>query len=350
MCRTGRAALLWFLAWYAVAQLAPALVKDRWRTIAPANECHRWPALRRKLAEEPNRPLVLMLGSSRACWAFQAGALDGMPGPDGRPLRVFNFGIPATGPIHEWLYLRDMLAEGIRPRLLLVEFLPPLLCAPERGVLSEEGTTGYPWLSVRRFLRLRPYLARPGRRGREWLQARIAPWFAFRQQILGEVQHLAVGTVLPYDYPPVDEWGWRVMLPLPFPASERARLLELAHDGFASGLGHFRMGTGPNKALHDLLDLCCRERIAVALVLMPESSEFRSWYSAEAKAATRGLLDELSREFGAAVIDANRWLADEDFEDGHHVLARGAWVFTSRLSQEIWQLLARPAGASGKQG
>ena len=87
-----------------------------WHAIGTAFEARKWPKLRQLVAEAPDRPLLLMLGSSRVCWAFRAGTLDGMPDSDGRPLRVYNFGIPSTGPIFELLYLRDLLAEGIRRR------------------------------------------------------------------------------------------------------------------------------------------------------------------------------------------------------------------------------------------
>ncbi|HWG42004.1 MAG TPA: hypothetical protein VN688_04400 [Gemmataceae bacterium] len=342
MGRSARVVLIWFLAWYAVAQCALILVKDRWQPIAPSNESIKGPRLRELVAEEPDRPLTLMLGSSRTCWALRAGSLDGMPGPDGQPQRVYNFGIPSTGPIHEWLYLRQMVAEGIRPRLLLVEFLPPLLCAPQRGVLSEEGTTAYPWMSGRDFVRMTPYLARPGRRGRDWLQANLAPCYAFRLQLHAEVQRAAFGVPFP-PLPAVDEWGWRTMTPKLLPAWERTRNVQREQGGYSPGLGHFRMGKGPKRALRDLLALCRRERIPVALVLMPESSEFRAVYSPEARAATRGLLAKLSHDYDAAVIDANLWVDDADFEDGHHVMAHGADVFTNRLRGEIQQLLMRTA-------
>jgi hypothetical protein len=340
MGRSGRVVLIWVLIWYAVAQFGLVFLKDRWQPIAPSNEAIKGPRLRQLVAEEPDRPLTLMLGSSRTCWALRAGVLDGMAGPDGQPQRVYNFGIPSTGPIHEWLYLRDMIAEGIRPRLLLVEFLPPLLCAPQRGVLSEETTTAYPWMSARDFVRMTPYLARPARRGRDWLQAQIAPCYAFRLQLHAELRRAAFGISFP-PLPAVDEWGWRTMTPKLLPAWERARNVQREHDGYSPGLSHFRMAKGPSQALHDLLGLCRRERIPVALVLMPESSEFRALYSTEAKTATRGLLAELSRDYDTPIIDANHWVDDADFEDGHHVMAHGADVFTRHMREEIQRLLAR---------
>ena len=75
--------------------------------------------------------------------------------------------------------------------------------------------------------------------------------------------------------------------------------------------------------------------------MMPESSKFRSWYSDEAKRTIHGLLDELSQTYGAPVIDANCWLDDDDFEDGHHTVLHGATVFTTRLAAELPRLLSQ---------
>ena len=128
---------------------------------------------------------------------------------------------------------------------------------------------------------------------------------------------------------------------MPFPAAELQRRRKLAHEGYSPGLSRFRLGKIPTKALRELLDLCRREKLPAALVVMPESSAFRSWYSPEARTAIRGLLDQLNQTYGVEVIDAERWVADEDFEDGHHTLLHGADVFTYRLYAELPRLLAQ---------
>jgi len=340
MKRSARTILIWSLLWYAVVQMFPMLLKDRWQFVAPANEAQKWPGLRRIVAEDPDRRLLLMLGSSRTCWDFRASELDGMPDNDGRPLRVYNFGIPATGPIYALFYLRDMLAEGIRPRFILIEYLPPLLNEGQRGALTEEGMTGFGWISAHRMRQWMPWLRRPGRRMRDWGEARIAPWYAFRRQIQIELQYLAEGKSFPA-HEPVDAWGWHLPDLMLLSPGELQRRHMVTRTGYPPGLRRFRLGKRPTKALHELLDLCRREQIPAALVVMPESSEFRSWYSPQARTAIRGLLDELSRAYGVEVIDGERWLADEDFEDGHHALPHGAEVFTSRLRAELPRLLAQ---------
>ncbi len=198
----------------------------------------------------------------------------------------------------------------------------------------------FAWFSARRFLQWAPYLNRPKKMAHIWLEARLASWYAFRGPMQFELRCLLAGHSLP-SHSPIDDWGWSPMAPWPFPDSERAHRLEVARSGYAPGLSRFHLGKKPTQALHELLDLCRREHIPAALVVMPESSVFRSWYSAEANKAIHGLLDELSRTYGVAVIDAQRWLPDRDFEDGHHLLVHGASVFTSRLRDELPRLLSQ---------
>jgi hypothetical protein len=83
-----------------------------------------------------------------------------------------------------------------------------------------------------------------------------------------------------------------------------------------------------------LLELCRAERIPVALVLMPEGSDFRSWYSAGASGQVNAFLEGLCQEFGVALIDAREWLPDEGFCDSHHPVPEGAERFSARLGAE----------------
>src|SRR5262245_4306485 len=145
----GPQVLVWVLAFYAAAQLGILAVKDRWRAIGPLHETKKWPRLRQLANGDPKQPLALMGGSQRVRGAFQAGRLNGLKGPEGESLHFYNFGIPATGVIHSLLYVRDMIKEGIRPRVLLVEYLVPLLCEPHGSWPSEEYFAAMPWTSHR---------------------------------------------------------------------------------------------------------------------------------------------------------------------------------------------------------
>jgi hypothetical protein len=337
--RCGRNVMLWVLFWYVAFQIAPTLLKDRWQRIGPYYEARKWPALEQLVAENPKRPLLVMVGSSRTAWDFQAGSLDGMPDSDGRPMLVYNFGVPSTGPLFQLFCLRDMLAKGIRPRFVLLEFLPPLLCEARRGVLSEDSMLEYESFTVHRMLQWLPYLRNPKKWISLWLESRIAPCYVFRNYLLTELKCLVTGQPPPR-HGPFDDRGWHLALPFISPLAHQTALVA-ARGGYGPGLMNFRLGKIPNRAIHELLDLCQREKIPAALVLMPEDSHFRSWYSLEAKTAIRNLLDELKQTYGVEVIDAQRWLPDEDFEDGHHALLNGSIIFTKRIRAELPRLLAQ---------
>src|SRR5207253_1220111 len=74
-----------------------------------------------RLHARPAECSAIMLGSSRALHGFRADQFDET---------AFNFGLPAAGPIRAGAVWRRLCADGIRPRLLIVEILPALFAAP----------------------------------------------------------------------------------------------------------------------------------------------------------------------------------------------------------------------------
>jgi hypothetical protein len=338
MKRSARSVLLWSLTFYALAVLVLDVIMDRWCP-APFEQVYRtkWAELCQLTEQTPDRPLLVMLGSSRTDGGFQAGRLDGMPSPEGRPLLPYNFGVPAAGPIHEYLYLRQMLARGIRPRLLLVEFLPPLLNDAHSRLISEENWTFSAWVSGTQMVQMAPYMVRPARKGREWLLARLGPWYAHRGPLHSWVQDQLDPPSNPVTIPWYhDRWGCRY--PEELTPAEHFSRSAVARD-YVSTLGRFRLGREPARAMRDLLECCRREQIPVALVLTPESAAFHSWYSPSCRVMIHDLLKELRAAYGVEVIDATHWLKDTDFVDGHHLEDSGARIFTARLRDEVRRIL-----------
>jgi len=351
MKRSARGLFLWVLFWYVIAQVALLLwMNDRWALNRTRVEHQKWEQLHERLAEFPDRPLVLILGSSRMDWAFEAGRLNGQPGPDGRPLLVYNFGVPTTGPMHEVLYLNDLLDEGIRPRLLLVEFVTTHLNQSRRSLLSEERFTVAPWLSFHQLFFLRPYLSNPRKATIDWVQSRLSPWYAFRWHIHEHLQgHDEF--IRPYEQArqPMDSWGCRILCDDPGTPEYRALRWGGAFNMYGPTLQNFRLGAKPAQAMHDLLARCRREHISVALVHMPITREFRELIPAEGRAELDHLAAELCNRYGADLIDASDWLDNKDFDDGHHVLKTGAQKFTTRMIDELQKLLARTEHSEQQQ-
>jgi len=333
--------LLWWLPlWYILGQLVFfAWMDEHWELTRTRVEREKWQQLHERLAEAPDRPLVLMLGSSRSDWAFQAGRLSGQRGPDGRLLLAYNLAVPTTGPLHEALYLNDLLDEGVRPRLVLVEFVTTHLNRSQRGLQSEEHFTMPQWLSLHQALFLRPYYSNKRQLMNHWLESRLAPWYGFRFAVHDHLQ--GRHAINPYDQQeqPMDSSGWRMLYDDPNTPEFRAWRWAWAANMYGDSLKHFRLGRGPVQAMRDLLARCRREHIPVALVRMPVTDEFRRLFPAEALLDLDKLFAKLSE--GVHVIDASDWVAKEDFDDGHHVRRVGAYFYTTRMIQEVHKLLAR---------
>lgn len=349
MKANGRQALIWAVLVYAVAQLALTYTMENWlpvtfRTLLRA----KWQRLGEIAASDPDRPLAVMLGSSRTEYGLRADRLEGLAGPDGKPFKAYNYGLPALGPLYAGLSLHEMLDAGIRPRLLLVEYLPPLLNEPRKTYVSEESWTAASWLSATQLVRLWPYFNRPDHKARDWFEARTAPWYVFRREImawaLGELRpRHAIRITVPYD-----RWGHKEQEVTS--AEEISKRQKAAYELYHESLGCLRVGRGPAQSLRDLVETCRREQIQVVVVAMPESTTFRSWYSAEASSELRDFLGELHDRRGAGVVVASDWVADKEFVDGHHMTAEGSRAFTERLRDELQRLLARPEGVAGRDG
>ena len=83
--------------------------------------------LRKLIHQHPDRPLVLLLGSSRTAMGVKPDVWEAArPGLPGDPL-LFNMAIVGSGPITELLTLRRVYADGFRPAVVLLEFWPPFL-------------------------------------------------------------------------------------------------------------------------------------------------------------------------------------------------------------------------------
>jgi hypothetical protein len=288
--------------------------------------------LQDRLAETANPTLVLMLGSSRARTGFCARRLCGFGKDPG--LVAFNFGISGVGPMLETVHLRRLLAAGVRPDLLFIEIFPA-------AMVDDDGRPfEYKWLHGRRLQRddfpvLHVEASKWAKLLWQWGTSRALPCTGYR----GELRYLlglgGFGNRFYHGFPWAggDAYCWQPDL-LTATAEQRARYLGLARSQYSGPLAGSRLARRSTQAVAELLGLCRDQGIAVALVLMPESSEFRTWYSAALRAGVDAYVAHLRRTWGVPVIDAGRWLPDADFWDGHHVLPAGAAAFTDRLGRE----------------
>jgi hypothetical protein len=333
--RRGRAALLWAVAIFALGQAALAVAID-WRFSEIRDPPYGYKErrlLRRLLVTGGTRPTVVMVGSSRTENGLRGHDAERMlAGSDGSPV-VFNFGLMATGPATELLTVRRLLARGVRPDLLLVEVLPTLLAGQVTTADLSNLSADHLWYSDLAPLK-RCRLS--GRLRAAWWAAELLPCHTHRFALLSAIAPGLLPAPRRQDwYDVADDSGWE---PSPSPGHDparRRRASDRVLEGHAGHLAGFHLG-GPNPAaLRELLALCRREGIPTVLVLMPEGSALRAGYPSAARAQIEDFLGELHRYYGAGVVDARDWLADEEFTDSHHPYPEGAARFTARLAREV---------------
>ena len=308
--------------------LALETVKPEWRD---PEYGHRLKDLRRCLQAEPDRPLVLVLGSSRPQMGLSPAALGLDNGP--RSPLVYNFSAAGCGPIHELLTLKRLLDSGVQPSVVLVEVLRPVL-AGNGGAdqLLHPARLGYADLN-----RLRPYCDDPEELRWNWVQQRLLPWYSLRLYLMS---HWA-GSMLHWKsrqdfmWKQMKERGWLPYFFDELPAEKRAQGIAEAQTQYAGYFTHYQIAPRPDQAYRELLSLCRARGIRVGFFVMPESPTFRQWYPPGAEETAKHYLEQLGREFAVPVFDASAWIDDESaFADSHHLMRTGAERFSRRFGQE----------------
>jgi hypothetical protein len=344
----ARSALTWGLGGFLFLQVGLIIGLNHgateFRDLAYAQKLTR---LRHRTANAPARPFtVVMLGSSRTVFGLKAGRLE-KPLADamGRSAVVFNFAMYDSGPLMNLVTLRRMLADHVRPDLLLLEVLPPALTdKPHTLEVNRIAAEQLGWEDVKLVQRFEP-----DRRdlSRDWRLSYPVPWYSHRFAIVSRFAPGFLPLRLRLDYfSGIDDSG--SVEPPAYLASDtqRAAALQKACVEYADYLSNFRLGGPPCQALRATLEVCRKEKIPVALVLMPEGTQFRSWYQAVDWERIEQFLVDLSDEFAAPVINAREWIADDDFIDSHHLRSSGAVKFTDRLGREILPGLVEPQTAN----
>jgi hypothetical protein len=344
--RQARSALLWGLAGFVALQGALAVGIEFWLPgLRDPEYGYKMSRLWARLRGSPGLT-VMMLGSSRTQLGFRPDRL-GTPlaREAARPVTAFNFGVTGAGPFAELMHLRRLLAQGVRPDLLLVEVLPPLLDGRQHGEFER-----YP--AHRLWLRDLPLAERygGGGLGADWWLTNLLPSFAHRYAIVSRLLPRLLTDALRQNWSRgMDEWGWLSMaLREGAGPEQRCADTAAARTEYADRLADLRPGGPPAEALRETLEVCRAEGIPTALVLMPEGSEFRRLYPPEALDATARFLGELQQQYGVPLIDAREWVGDDGFWDSHHLLPAGAAAFTDRLGREAIAPLLRAAGGTGR--
>jgi hypothetical protein len=290
--------------------------------------------LLQRRSESPGRPLLLVLGSSRAALGFRPDALPPLPG---QPV-VFNASLMGAGPVLELVCLRRVLDEGIHPDWLLLECWPPYW--NQEGAHAEAdrlAVTRFAWRDVRV---LRHYTAQPDQLVQRWSMARVVPWSSSRFMLLEQFARdwLPCAERRDDQWRSIDGFGWLPFHWISAQGLDRHAIEvrgESIHRDMAHVLNDYRISTVADRALHDLLALCRREHIRVVMIVLPEAKVFKTWYAPGARGQVDQYLQRLSEECAVPLVDARDWSPDTDFGDPIHLLPEGARTFTERCAREV---------------
>jgi hypothetical protein len=290
--------------------------------------------LQAQVSEAPDRPLLLLLGTSRTAYGLRPDAIFDSKLSD--PPLIYNFGILGGGPVFELLCFRRLLAANIHPRWVVVEVHPALL----KSTPSLMGAHVPPMerCDARDLVALDDYLDDLPAVWGAWLHYRAAACYRFRGELVRRLAPHWLPEPAQPDYSGLDKTapsGWTPgPWPRPDPAIRQVRA-NMVKGVYAAGYQDFEISDRPDRALREILETCRREHIGAALLLMPEAEELRDASATLAQAEIRRYLAELGNQYGAAVCDASRWCDDADFSDGQHLLAEAATRLSSRLGSQM---------------
>lgn len=329
--RRARASVLWTLLAFVVLQLGlGALLQSG--VITPRDSTaftYRALRLRERLERRDERPfLAVMFGSSRVRNGWQAGVVEKslVPWVDRKPL-VYNFGVVGGGHIYSYYSLERLMAEGIRPDLVLIEMFPPFL--------AQQAITELQWFGDREWS---AQVSDEGLRSdvqdfsQPWWETWLIPWYTYRFYLLNVIApELLPAHLRGNDLKHADDFGWVANWAPP----QTQQSVEHVRTQFASHFAGFRLGGPSVQSLRRAIDLCERNGIRVALVLLPEASEMRGWYSADMENQVERFMNHLRNETSVTIADAREWINDEEFSDANHLRASGAAAFTERFAREV---------------
>ncbi len=286
--------------------------------------------LQARQREYPGRPFVVALGSSRVAIGLHPASL---PVESDGPL-LFNMALVGSGPVMELLVFRRLLADGVRPDAVLIEYWP--------AFLHEAGT----YHEAARFdaHRRRPFDARtlrdefpdPAARRIDWPIAQALPLRTHRLNAWNQLLPGGLPRAQRIDglWSRIDPWG-RLADRDSVTDAGRPTLREV-HAGYYRPLfAAYEVSEVADRALRRLLRECADAGVPAALLLMPDAPAFAEWVPAEARSRAADHERRLRAETGVPVMDARGWIDAAQLPDRIHLLTPGAAEFTRRLQGEL---------------
>jgi hypothetical protein len=294
------------VVWAACAAAGPGSPEG-----ADAEYAARLRIARTAQAEHPDRPLGLVLGTSRTTLAFRPESLTE---PDG--VYWVNAGRAGAIPVLHRLMFHRFLRDGVRPAVLVLEVMPVFFALDAREFLLAQ-------LDLRDLWLVRWYADNPFEYDHALLRFRLGRNFRTVRE--------SAWVVRPQEYLPRGGYPQHEEEVSP---TERSTRTNVWRDWFAP-YRDLTIRPAAARAFRDTLREAREHGVRVVILHAPEGPAFRNWYDPAGLARFDEFVAATAAEFGASVLDARLWLDEDAFFDSHHTLRRGADAFTARLAREI---------------
>jgi hypothetical protein len=291
---------------------------------------HRLRMLQKYQREEPARPLVLFLGTSRTQNAIVPSAMSLPGGENAR--RLFNFGQSGASPLKVMLTLRRLLDNGVHPAAIVVEVLPVWL-TPENA--EEQFQHAVQQLSFADVRDLESFTENTTAFRGEWLGARAVPWQSQRTSLMSHLlpQWLPWQKRINSQWLSLDADGFSPFVYENPPAEFRTAATQRTRDQHARSFARIQFGSASLQAMRDLASVCRNENIALAFFEPPVAPVFRGWFQPGVWEAGDRDLRSLAVDLGVEVFSPYDSFADCDFADGHHMLRGAANRYSKWLAE-----------------
>lgn len=275
--------------------------------------------------ENPARPVVAAVGSSRTAMGIRGGVLS-----DTDPL-VMNFAMAGSGPVMELMTVRRMMHDGAKPAVVLIEFWPPFL--REDGVYHESVRVDATRLRPIDRGVVREFYPDPARTETAMRDLRLNPWHSHRHALWNQIapswlpNHRRTEAM----FEKIDAHGWLPGRVDATPA-ERAAGLKNTANYYVPLFANYAVSPDADRALRQAVAECRAAGIAVGLIYLPESAAFRAMMTPASVRESEAYLARIRTELGVSLIDTRGWVPDDDLPDGFHLTQSGSAAFTKKLA------------------
>jgi hypothetical protein len=300
-----------------VQVLAGAWLEWRHPELRDPEFTHKWHRLRCQRHAHPDRPLTLILGSSRIGVTLQPHLLPNSAG-------WFNFGLCGARPVLQHLALCRLLDAGVRPTRVVLEYWPPHLCAHEDDELDALDPGRLSWSDRTQCYRTWHRL------DAHWLTSMV-PVAAHKRALLA---HHAPNWLAPTDrleanWRTLDAHGWLRIDAYREPGFGGPAHLRHIRHLYAYAFTDWTLSREADTALRASCAIAQAHGAQVFLLRTPDA------FAADYDAASQTAIANHLRTFDYPTINASAWFPATDFVDGVHLCHSASAAFTHRLASPL---------------